>query len=96
MITQPEDLQLVQEHEILVTAATDATYLQAMQKAKAFVTEAAGMTSHGAITALSMNKPIITGAEHITKLVQTGDLITLELDTGIIYKGQTEFNNEAV
>lgn len=89
VITQPEDLQLVQEHEILVTAATDATYLQAMQKAKAFVTETAGMTSHDAITALSMNKPIITGAEHITKLVQTGDLITLELDTGIIYKGQT-------
>ena len=42
------------------------------------------MTSHGAITALGMNKPIIVGAEAITALVQDGQLITLELDTGIV------------
>ena len=79
----------MQDNEILVAENTDSSYLQAMQKAKAIVTEATGMTSHGAISALSMNKPVITGAEQITKLVETGDLITLELDTGIIYKGQT-------
>ena len=53
------------------------------------VTEKDGMTSHGAITALGMNKPIIVGAEAITALVQDGQLITLELDTGMIYEGQT-------
>ena len=89
VIRQPGDLQQVQDNEILVAENTDSSYLQAMQKAKAIVTEATGMTSHGAISALSMNKPVITGAEQITKLVETGDLITLELDTGIIYKGQT-------
>ena len=36
-----------------------------------------------------MNKPIIVGAEAITALVQNGQLITLELDTGMIYEGQT-------
>lgn len=89
VIHQLEDLQQVQENEILVTNTTDSRYLQAMIKAKAVVTEVAGMSSHGAITALSMNKPIITGAEKITELVADGDLITLELDSGVIYKGQT-------
>ena len=60
-----------------------------MAKAKAFVTEAEGMSSHGAIAALSSNKPIIIGADRITELVESGELITLELDSGIIYKGQT-------
>lgn len=89
VIHTPEDLQQVQDNEILVTRETDSTYLQAMAKAKAFVTEAEGMSSHGAIAALSSNKPIIIGADRITELVESGELITLELDSGIIYKGQT-------
>ena len=89
VIHTPEDLQQVQDNEILVTRETDSTYLQAMAKAKAFVTEVEGMSSHGAIAALSSNKPIIIGASHITELVESGELITLELDSGIIYKGQT-------
>ena len=89
IIHTPEDLTKVTENEILVTKETDSTYLQAIQRAKAVVTEKDGMTSHGAITALGMNKPIIVGAEAITALVQNGQLITLELDTGMIYEGQT-------
>ncbi len=89
VVTCAENLPPVRENEILVACATDASYLPAMRAAKAIVTEAAGMTTHGVVTAFSLNKPIITGAEGITGLVQDGEMITLELDTGIIYKGQT-------
>ena len=45
IIHTPEDLTKVTENEILVTKETDSTYLQAIQRAKAVVTEKDGMTS---------------------------------------------------
>ena len=66
VIVDKEDLAQMQQGEILVTRETDSSYLSAIQKAKAIITEVDGLSS-----------------------VKNGDLITLELDSGFIYKGQT-------
>jgi pyruvate kinase len=88
-ILEAADLETVGEQDILICHQTDSTYLDAMARARAIITETNGLTSHGAIVALNLNKPIIVGAEDILNNVQNGDLLTMELETGIIYKGQT-------
>jgi len=88
-ILEPADLQAVGEQDILICQQTDSSYLEAIKKARAIITETNGLTSHGAIVALNLNKPIIVGAENILANVQNGDLLTMELETGLIYQGQT-------
>lgn len=88
-ILVPQDLQQIDEQHILICHQTDSSYLEAIGKAKAIITEASGLTSHGAIVALNLNKPIIVGAEHILEYVHDGDLLTMEIESGLIYLGQT-------
>ena len=90
LITQPSDLEKVEEGQIIITAATDGAYLPALEKAAAFVIEEGGLTSHGAIMALHLDRPAIVGAEKSTRLISQGDLITVDSVRGLVYRGKAE------
>jgi phosphoenolpyruvate-protein phosphotransferase (PTS system enzyme I) len=49
-----------------------------------FAIDMGGRTSHTAIMARSLKIPAITGLEHITRQVQTGDTIIIDGGTGIV------------
>lgn len=83
----------ITEGDILVTYNTDADLVAAMQKADAIITEEAGLTSHGAIVALSLGKPIIVGATDIMAKVSDNDVLTLDFTSGIIYEGHVRLHS---
>ena len=55
-----------------------------MEKSSGFVTEEAGFTSNGAVSAISLNKTAIVGVRDITRLIKTGDIITIDGTDGTV------------
>ena len=88
VIRKPSDLEKVPEGAIIIAAATDSAYLPALEKAAAVILEEGGLTSHGAILALHLNKPAIVGAVKATRLIRSGDLITVDSARGLVYRGK--------
>jgi pyruvate kinase len=78
---------LVQPGDVLVVAATDRDFVPVMARLGALVTEAAGLTSHGAIVALEYGKPAVVGVENATSLLPAGETVTVDARRGLIYRG---------
>lgn len=75
--------------DILVTYATDKEMMDAVNRASALIVEEGGYTSHAAIVALNLNKPVIVGATDALNIFKDGQLVTLDSDKGIVYSGKT-------
>lgn len=80
------DLSKVKKGTILVATATLPDYLPAMRKAKAFVTEEGGITSHAAVIARELKKPCIVGTKVATKVLHDGDMVEVDANKGIVRK----------
>jgi pyruvate,water dikinase len=79
-----------QHGEVLVTNRTDPDWEPIMKKASAIVTNSGGRTCHAAIIAREMGIPAIVGCGNATKLIKTGQEITVscaEGETGKVYTG---------
>jgi pyruvate kinase len=78
------------EGAILVTVSTDKDYMPAVQKASALITEVGGITSHGAVVALSMGIPVIVGVERAVDIIQDGVEVSIYPEVGVIYSGKAK------
>lgn len=76
----------VGEGDVLVSQATDPSYLPAMKKAVAFVTDMGGLTAHAAIVAREMKKPCVIGTRNATIVFKDGDRIEVDATRGIVRK----------
>ncbi|KPU26943.1 pyruvate kinase [Caloranaerobacter sp. TR13] len=76
--------------DVLVTVNTDREMVKYMEKAAAIITEKGGLTSHAAIVAINIGKPVIVGAENATKELKDGETITVDSIRGLVYKGKTQ------
>lgn len=85
LVRDPAAAGEIEAEDILVSYSTDKDYVPLMKNAKAFVTEMGGLTSHTAIAAYSMKKPALIGAKDAVSCLREGDMITLDLDRGVIY-----------
>lgn len=86
LIYSKEDLGKVEEGSILIARTTMPDYIHAMEKALAFVTEEGGITSHAAIIARELKKPCIVGTGKCMSILQDGDLVEVDANTGIVRK----------
>jgi len=79
--------------EILVTTMTDPDWEPIMKMASAIVTDKGGRTSHAAIVSRELGIPAIVGTEKATKMIKTGDPITVDTtgSAGNIYRGFLKF-----
>ena len=80
--------------DVLVTDMTDPDWEPIMKRASAIVTNRGGRTCHAAIIAREMGIPAVVGCGNATKLINTGDEITVscaEGDTGFIYQGKLDY-----
>jgi pyruvate kinase len=82
-----EALEKTQAGDILVTISTDKDYVPAFEKAAAIITESGGITSHAAVVALSLGKPVIVGVAKATSLLTEGQEVTVYAELGVIYSG---------
>jgi len=79
--------------EILVTTMTDPDWEPIMKMAAAIVTDKGGRTSHAAIVSRELGIPAIVGSETATKMIKTGDPITVDTtgSAGNVYRGFLKF-----
>jgi pyruvate kinase len=83
-------LAIFEDGDILVCRATYKDMVKFMERAGAIITEEGGLTSHGAIVGLNLNKPTVVGVDGATSELSNGDIVTVDSTTGQIYKGQAK------
>jgi pyruvate,water dikinase len=74
------------EGNILVTENISLQQLPLLNKVAGIITEQGGITSHGAIVARELGIPAIVSAAKATEILQTGESIVLNGNTGEIYQ----------
>ncbi|PIY95026.1 MAG: phosphoenolpyruvate synthase [Candidatus Levybacteria bacterium CG_4_10_14_0_8_um_filter_35_23] len=73
--------------DILVAPQTNPDFVPAMKKAVAIITDSGGRTSHAAIVSRELGIPAVVGTQAATKVLKTGDVITVNGLKGEIYRG---------
>lgn len=81
------DLERLLEGDIVVLVSAGSSLVPHLHKVKAIITEAAGLTSDGAIIGLNYNIPVVVGVSQATELFEEGMLITVDTPRGAIYRG---------
>lgn len=99
VILDVHQINQFQPGEVLVTNRTDPDWEPIMKRASAIVTNTGGRVCHAAIIAREMGIPAIVGCGNATKLIKTGDEITVscaEGETGNIYRGLLDYEVQEV
>jgi len=78
------DINRIKAGEILVCPMTDPDYMPAIHRAAALVTDQGGVLCHAAIIARELQKPCIVGTQRATRVINTGDRLTVDADSGKI------------
>lgn len=84
------DTSKIEDGDILVTRMTNPDMVPAMRRVRAIVTDEGGMTCHAAIVSRELGTPAVVGTKKATKLLQDGQVITVDGEKGIIYEGAVE------
>lgn len=84
IISHADEISSFKHGEILVTAMTNPSFVPAMQKAKAIVTNDGGLLCHAAIVSRELKKPCIVGTKIATKVLKDGDEVEVDADNGIV------------
>lgn len=94
IIRHPAEIGKFRPKDILVTEITDPDWEPVMKMAAGIVTDKGGRTSHAAIVSRELGIPCIVGAKHATKILRTGEVITVDCSggqTGCVYPGEQKF-----
>lgn len=81
------DLDKIRKGDILVTEMTNPDMVVTMQKSDGIVTDEGGATSHAAIVSREMGIPCVVGTKNATKILQDGQVITVDGGSGRVYEG---------
>lgn len=84
IVKSTSDLHKVKHGDILVTPMTIPSFVSAMEKASAFITDEWGILCHAAIISREMKKPCIIWTKIATKKLKDGDLVEVDANSGII------------
>ncbi|MBI5465296.1 phosphoenolpyruvate synthase, partial [Candidatus Gottesmanbacteria bacterium] len=87
LIHSAKEINRVASGDILVTEMTNPDFVPAMRKAVAIVTDKGGRTAHAAIVSRELGIPCIVGTKTATKLLKTGQVVTVNGGTGEIFRG---------
>ncbi|MHC1636253.1 MAG: phosphoenolpyruvate synthase [Candidatus Methanospirareceae archaeon] len=94
IIEDVKDIDKFKEGEILVTRMTSPDWVPAIRRARAIITDEGGLTCHAAIVSRELGIPAIVGTREATKLIKTGQLITVDATRGVVYEGAVEREEE--
>ncbi len=84
IILSEKDFSKIKKGDILVTDETDASFLPAMAKAMAVVTDLGGILCHAAIVSRELKIPCVVGTKNATQVLENGDLIEIDVKNGIV------------
>ncbi len=86
IISHSSDLRKVKNGDVFVAKYTFPTYLPAMAKCSAIVTDDGGMTSHAAIVARELKIPCVVGTKNATRLLKDKDRVEVKATKGLVKK----------
>lgn len=78
----------IEQGDIIVASSTDKDMMNIINKASAIITEEGGLTSHAAVVGVSLGIPIIVSATNALKLIEDNETITIDAQSGLVYKGE--------
>lgn len=94
IIKDASEINKVLDGDILVAEMTNPDYVPAMKRAAGIVTDLGGRTSHAAIVSRELGVPAIVGTDNATKILTTGELITVDGAAGMVYEGDVTKKQE--
>ncbi|MBW4519514.1 MAG: pyruvate kinase [Scytolyngbya sp. HA4215-MV1] len=83
----PLDARQFNPGEILVTPSTNADYVEVIRKAAGIITEDDSPTSHAAVIGLRLGVPVMVGVKNATSVIRDGEILTLDMQRGLVYSG---------
>lgn len=87
IIHSPNEIDQIQTGDVLVTEMTNPSFVPAMRRAAAIVTDTGGQTSHAAIVSRELGIPCVVGSGKATSVLKTGLIVTVDGTKGLVYKG---------
>lgn len=85
--TAEEAIRSFANGDILVVPETDNSLMRILKAAAGIITEKAGKDSHAAVVGLSLDIPVIVGAENATQILKSGTTVTIDAEKGIVSSG---------
>ena len=97
LVQKLDELDKVSEGDIIVAEMTTPDMVPAMKRASGIITDEGGMTSHAAIVSRELGVPAVVGAESATDVLEDGQAVTIDGETGSIERGVSqETSHDAV
>ena len=84
--TMEEIKNKFQHGDVLVVPHTTNEMLDIIREAAAVISEESGMTSHAAVVGLTLDKPVIVGANCATRRLHDGDMVTVDCSRGVVQR----------
>ena len=84
---EEEAVRNFKDGDILVIPETSNAIISILNKAKGIITEKSGETSHAAVVGMSLDIPVICGAQHATTILKSGVVVTIDGTHGLVYNG---------
>jgi pyruvate,water dikinase len=96
VINRTEDLLRIRRGQVLVCEAIQPSMTHIVPLVSAIVERRGGMLIHGAIIARELKIPCVNGVAEAVRLIEDGELVTVDGYLGIVTVGPPEFQLEAV
>lgn len=84
---EEEALERFQSGQILVIHKTSNKLLSVLKTAAGIITEEDGADSHAAIVGMTLDIPVIVGAENAAQILRSGTAVTIDANKGIVSSG---------
>ncbi len=84
IILSERDFSKIKKGDILITKETNASFLPAITKARAVVTDFGGILCHAAIVSRELKIPCIAGTKIATQVLKDGDLVEIDTKHGVV------------
>jgi pyruvate,water dikinase len=88
VLHDPREAIGLEAGEVLVAPMTNPDWVPAIRRAAAVVTDGGGITCHAAIVSRELGVPCVVGAREATRLLRTGDVVTVDGARGIVLEGR--------
>ena len=90
IVKDTDELDKVGDGDILVTVMTTPDMVPAMKRANGIITDEGGVTCHAAIVSRELGISCVVGTGDATKILKENEMVTLDGNKGIVYKGKFE------
>lgn len=84
VIESVNEFDMIEEGDLLVCRMTNPSWASVLSRIDGAVTNMGGITSHAAVVCREYGVPAVTGAERATNVIQTGDRIRIDGNTGTV------------